>query len=237
MVEPRPLHWCWLGRVPYEPALELQLALARERESGGGRDVLLLLEHDPVFTAGRRASAEELIWDERDRAARGIGYVETDRGGKLTYHGPGQLVGYPIVHIEERGLGVRSWVRTIEHALIDYLRPFGIEGAIDCAAPGVWVGTGKIAAIGLHITRGVSRHGFALNLAPDMSHFAGIVACGISDRGITSIAGMRGVAPTTAEAAEHVAQALAARLGVEAIGLSPEELPVPASGPAARRSA
>lgn len=207
-----PLKWCWLGRMAYEDALALQHALTAARERGEESDTLLLLEHEPVYTMGRRAAQQELLWDERERAARGIALSRTERGGKLTYHGPGQLVGYPIVDIRARGLGVRAWVETIEHALIDYLKRFDIVGRIECGHPGVWVGEQKIAAIGLHISRGVSRHGFALNVSTDLGAYAGIVACGVNNAP-ASIESLRGSAPPVGEIAADVARALAEKLG------------------------
>ncbi len=212
-----PLAWRWLGRVPYAEGLGVQEELARERETGRGTDTLLLLEHESIYTAGRRARPEELLWDEAERGRRGIAFQESSRGGKLTYHGPGQLVGYPIVDIRKRGLSVRQWVETIERALIDYLRGLGLEGSIECGRPGVWTKEGKVAALGLHVSRGISRHGFALNLSTDLSAYGGIVPCGIEGRPVVSVQSLLGKAPALSAAAAQVAACLARRLdaGIE----------------------
>ncbi|MEW6777604.1 MAG: lipoyl(octanoyl) transferase LipB [Bdellovibrionota bacterium] len=211
-----PLRWCWLGKISYAEGLSLQEKLAEAREKNLTEDTLLLLEHEAVFTAGRRAQASEILWNEEELKRRGISVEPTDRGGKITYHGPGQLVGYPIVHIEQRNIGVREWVARIELALIDYLRTLGIDAKTECGLPGVWVGKDKIGALGLHVSRGVSRHGFALNLSPDLSAYEGIVACGIQDRGNTSVQKLRGSAPAPKEAAEKISWIFANRIGAKA---------------------
>lgn len=208
------LGWSWLGRVSYGSGLALQQKLAAERERGEGRDTLLLLEHDRIYTAGRRTAPEEILWNDRERTARGIELIETDRGGKVTYHGPGQLVGYPIVDIRKREIGVRAWVELIERAIIDVLEPLGIPGKIECNEPGVWLGNAKIAAIGIHVSRGVSRHGFALNVAPNLNDYKGIVACGLHGRTVTSIADQLGDAPDVQTMGECVARSMAARLNL-----------------------
>ncbi|MCB0218274.1 MAG: lipoyl(octanoyl) transferase LipB [Chrysiogenetes bacterium] len=214
------LGWSWLGRVPYGDGLALQQKLAAERERGEGRDTLLLLEHDRIYTAGRRTAPEEILWNQHERTARGIELIKTDRGGKVTYHGPGQLVGYPIVDIRGREIGVRAWVELIERAIIDVLEPLGIPGQIECNEPGVWLGKAKIAAIGIHVSRGVSRHGFALNVAPNLGDYKGIVACGLHGRTVTSVADQLGDAPDVRTMGECVARSMAARLN-----LGEEEIP------------
>lgn len=218
------LRWSWLGRVPYEKGLALQQRLALGREEEQNEDTLLLLEHDPVYTAGRRTDESEILWSEHQRSARGIDFVKTDRGGKVTYHGPGQLVGYPIVDIRARNLGVRKWVELLERTIIDVLEPLGIAGMIDCDQPGVWLGKAKIAAIGIHVSRGVSRHGFALNVDPNMNDYKGIVACGLQGRTVTSIAEQVGEAPDVRTMGECVARAMAARLNLKEQELQPGTL-------------
>ena len=219
------LGWSWLGRRTYEEGLAMQQRLAAARERGEGEDVLLLLEHERVYTAGRRTRENEILWDEQERARRGIAFFPTDRGGKVTYHGPGQLVGYPIVDIRARGIGVRSWVEMIERAIIDALAPLGIEGVIECDVPGVWLGTAKIAAIGIHVSHGVSRHGFSLNVSPDLADYGGIVPCGLEGRTVTSIASERGGdAPPVEHLAASVAARLAARLDSEAREIAAQDL-------------
>ena len=207
-----PLSWKWLGRVSYAEGLRAQEELAKECEAGRGTDTLFLLEHESLYTAGRRTRPEELLWDEKERKRRGIALCETDRGGKLTYHGPGQLVGYPIVDIRARALSVREWVETIERSLIDYLRRLGLDGSTECGRPGVWTKEGKVAALGLHVSRGVSRHGFALNLSTDLSAYGGIIPCGIEGRAVVSVESLLGKAPSLPEAAAQIAGCLARRL-------------------------
>lgn len=210
--------------MPYTKGLEMQERLAAAREQGDIRDTLLLLEHEPVYTAGRRTSDHDILWSEHQRKAHGIDFVKTDRGGKVTYHGPGQLVGYPIVDIRARGIGVKKWVEILERSVIDVLEPLGIAGMIDCDQPGVWLGKAKIAAIGIHISRGVSRHGFALNVDPNMDDYKGIVACGLQGRTVTSIARELGEAPDVRTMGECVARAMAARLNLKEQELQPGAL-------------
>ena len=184
----------WLGVVPYAEAFALQTALHDRRVRREVPDTLLLLEHPHVFTIGRRGDAGEVLWDEATRRARGVEVVETDRGGRVTYHGPGQLVGYPIIDLGPRA-DLVGYVRRLEDVLIATLDRFGLRGERDPGHTGVWTGRAKIAAIGVRVTRGVTKHGFALNVSPDLSYFAGIVPCGILDRGVTSMAAELGEAP------------------------------------------
>lgn len=186
-----PLRVRWLGRVRYRDAHALQHAL-----HSGDQDHLLLLEHPNVVTLGVRAKPENLLIDAEEAAALGCEIVDTDRGGDVTYHGPGQLVGYPIINVADKPgamADTRAWVRSVEQVLIDALSDLGLSDVgRDPEYPGVWVDvTGpaprKIAAIGVRLTRGRSMHGFALNVDPDMSWFSRIVPCGIADRPVTSI--------------------------------------------------
>ena len=177
-----------LGVVEYESAWQLQREIADARV-GGGEDTLLLLQHPPVYTAGRRTEAHER---PTETGPAGIPVVNTDRGGKITWHGPGQLVGYPIVGLAEP-LDVVNFVRRLEEALIAVCAELGVRtGRVD-GRSGVWVpGAGrrparKIAAIGIRVARGVTLHGFALNCDCDLSAFTGIVPCGITDAGVTSL--------------------------------------------------
>ena len=178
---------CNLGVVEYRAALELQERVRAARQEGLIPDVLLLLEHYPVYTRGRRSGADELPMGEEWYAMQGIEVVDTDRGGKITYHGPGQLVGYPIVAVTD----VVAYVRTIETALVSALRE---EGVFARARPdegpdftGVWVDERKIASIGVHVARGVTTHGFAVNVENDMQPFGWVVACGLPDVQMTSL--------------------------------------------------
>jgi len=175
-----------LGRnVAYAAATAWQEELLATAVAGGEacHDTLLLLEHAPVYTLGRSANPAHVL-ATRDP---GIGVVASPRGGDVTYHGPGQLVGYPVVHLRRRGILVLEYLRMLEETLIRTLAAFGIAGNRDARNRGVWVGDAKIAAIGIRVSRGVATHGFALNVDPDMSHFSGIIPCGLADAGVTSM--------------------------------------------------
>lgn len=200
--EPRNLRWEWLGRVDYLDALERQRARRAAIIAGEADEVLWLLEHDPVVTTGRRP-VEDL-----DPARIPWPIVATERGGLATYHGPGQLVGYLLADVGRRGLGVRRTVSAIEGAVIAWLTERRIPAQRRPGAPGVWVGTDKICAVGLHFRRGVSMHGFALNLTVDRSAYAGFVPCGITDGGITSVEALLGASPTPEAASPSVAAAV-----------------------------
>jgi lipoyl(octanoyl) transferase len=179
---------CHLGLVPYLDALAVQQRVHARRLAGAIPDTLLLLEHPAVYTRGRRSGAEDLPFGEDFCRARGIDVIATDRGGKLTYHGPGQLVGYPIMAVADVG----AHLRTIEDAIIDALSDEGVaartrhdEGA---GYTGVWVRERKIASIGVHVSRAISSHGFAVNVCNDLEPFSWVTACGLPDVRMTSIA-------------------------------------------------
>ena len=176
-----------LGRMDYGKALELQQQLAGERKQGLIPDQLLLLEHPHVITLGRNGHLENLLADDRLLARAGIAFFPTDRGGDITYHGPGQLVGYPIVDLREWKRDVGAYVRAIEQVIIDTLAGYDIAGGRISGLTGVWVEGRKIAAIGVHISRWVTSHGFALNVSTDLSYFQYIVPCGLS-KPVTSMA-------------------------------------------------
>ena len=182
-----------LGRVEYGAGLELQAQLVEQRRSGAIGDTLLLLEHPPVITLGVKTKGQtaNIIATPEALAAEGVSVFETGRGGDITYHGPGQLVGYPIIDLKPDRQDVHKYVRDIEEALIVGLREFGIEGRRVEGRTGVWVGAQrreeKMAAIGVRISRWITSHGFALNVATDLRHFRLIVPCGITDRGVTSM--------------------------------------------------
>ncbi|CAN5592677.1 hypothetical protein BH18ACT1_BH18ACT1_18290 [soil metagenome] len=204
-----PLRVRWLGRVPYGEAADLQSALWR-----GTADHLLLLEHPPVYTLGVRADPAHVLVDP---ASVGAELVKADRGGDVTYHGPGQLVGYPVLSVPGRRAGgmagTAAWVRSVEQVVIEALADLGLPGATrEDAFPGVWVGDRKIAAIGVRLSRGRSKHGFALNVDPDLSMFDHLVPCGITDRGVTSLAA-EGVSASMHEVVDAVAARAAQRWG------------------------
>jgi lipoate-protein ligase B len=178
---------CHLGTIEYRQALALQESIRAARQADELPDVLLLLEHPPVYTRGRRSAPGELPMGEDWYRMQGIEIVETDRGGKVTYHGPGQLVGYPIVRVED----VVAYVRTLERALVAALTDEGVSAR---ARPqdgpdytGVWVGERKIASIGVHVARGVTTHGFAVNVENDLEPFGWVVACGLPGVRMTSL--------------------------------------------------
>jgi lipoate-protein ligase B len=202
-----------LGLLAYAEAMALQDALVEQRLREEIPDTLLLLEHPPVITLGRRGSLADVYLLEADLRARGIGVEKTTRGGLVTYHGPGQLVGYPIVQLRQRGLSVPCYVRALELAMINALGELGIEGHLDESHIGVWVrGHGKIAAIGVAQRHGVALHGFAVNLQPDLTHFELINACGVANLGVTSAAELLGHAVDTPVFKVRVAAALEAQL-------------------------
>ena len=188
---PGPGRSYWLGRVGYLEAARLQHALMRERQAGRVPDLFLLLEHPPVITLGRGARVEHLLAAETTLAAAGASVWETTRGGDITYHGPGQLVGYGIVDLRDHGRDVGRYLRDLEEALIRTLGDFGLVANRRPGLTGAWVGDDKLAAIGVRAERWVTAHGFALNVDPDLSHFGWIVPCGIRDHGVGSIASLR----------------------------------------------
>ena len=189
MTPDRPELWvAQLGEIEYEEALALQRRVRTARQAGSVPDVMLLLEHPRVYTRGRRSAPGELSMGEAFYRAQGIEIVEVDRGGKVTYHGPGQLVGYPIVGVED----VVEYVRTLERALVEVLAGEGIQARARVQDgpdyTGVWVQNRKIASIGVHVARGVTTHGFAINVDNDLEPFSWVVACGLPDVAMTSLA-------------------------------------------------
>jgi lipoyl(octanoyl) transferase len=179
---PRSLAILDLGRMRYAAALAIQQRLAGERKRGEGTDTLLFVEHPHVVTIGRNGKQQHLLASETILERSGIEFYETDRGGDVTYHGPGQLVGYPILDLREWRRDVRAYFRGVEQCLIEALAQFGIQAERDPepGCEGVWVGGAKIAAIGIHISRWITSHGFALNVNTDLSYFKYIVPCGLS---------------------------------------------------------
>ncbi len=204
--------YAWLDRVEYADARELQKRLARERAEGRRPDTLLLLEHPPVYTTGKRDATSNLRLPEQ---LLGAPLVQTDRGGDITFHGPGQLIAYPIIDLREARVGVMDYVRRLEEVIIGVLRQYGIEAGVICGLTGVWAGEKKIAAIGVRVGRPlgtggwVTTHGLALNVDVGLEWFRKIVPCGIADKGVTSIRELRGAAPLV----EEVAEALAVQFG------------------------
>jgi len=209
-----------LGRIPYAEGLRLQAEVVAARQAGVIADTLLLLEHPPVLTLGRNASRANILATDTELARKDVEVHETKRGGDVTYHGPGQLVGYPIFDLRgdlpgKHGphLGPVDFVRLMEEALIFTCKEFGVPSQRICKRTGVWTLAGgsipekKIAAIGIHVSQFVTSHGFALNVSPDLRDFALIVPCGISDRTVTSLEleSPQTPPPTLAQTADSVA--------------------------------
>ena len=178
-----------LGRVGYQEALDLQADLVERRRRGEIGDTLLLLEHPPVITLGvkTRNNRTNIIASDAQLAGEGVAVFETGRGGDVTYHGPGQLVGYPIFDLNPHRRDVHRYVRDIEQALIDAVAAFGVIASRADGLTGIWVENDKLAAIGVRISRWITSHGFALNVGTNLSHFDLIVPCGIQGRGVTSL--------------------------------------------------
>ena len=197
-----------VGRAAYEPTLQLQERLRDEvKAAAEEKAYLILVEHDPpVITLGRGASAAHVTASRERLAAEGIEVHESSRGGDVTYHGPGQLVGYPIMRLDLHGRDVRRYLRDLEEVLIRVLARFGLEGRRAEGMTGVWVGGEKVAAIGVAIRRWVTWHGVALNVCPNLDHFGLIVPCGIRGRGVTSLARLLGRPMTVAEAKPHLVE-------------------------------
>ena len=191
----------WLGTLDYNTALSLQKSLHQQRANNQINDQLLFLEHHPVFTKGRRSKEEDFLETPSLLQTMGADIIETDRGGEITFHGPGQLVVYPIISIR-RLKGPIQYVRMLEQCIIESLYEFNINSNCIEGLTGVWVGDNKIAAIGVKISNGISLHGCSINLSPDLSWYNYIVPCGIKDKGITSIEKLNKKAPTCLEFAE-----------------------------------
>ena len=177
----------YLGVVPYELALKRQQGLMQARAEGIIPDVLLLLQHPPVFTIGRFSGEEDIIASLETLTQEGIAVFHTNRGGGITYHGPGQLVGYPILNLKENGLGVREYIWKLEAVIIKLLLDLGIQGHRVAKYPGVWVGEEKICSVGIHVSHSITMHGFALNVNTNLSHFEYINPCGINSKVMTSV--------------------------------------------------
>jgi lipoate-protein ligase B len=174
------------GTVAYQDAWQMQQRIA-DGVRAGADPVLILLQHPPTYTLGARGKTEHLLLSQESYLARGAEVHRSDRGGDVTFHGPGQVVGYPIINIRARGSGPVSYVRALEAMLIDVLARFGIAAGRSERNAGVWVGDAKIAAIGVRISRGVTTHGFALNVNTDLSYFEHIIPCGLADASVTSV--------------------------------------------------
>ncbi|TMC40979.1 MAG: lipoyl(octanoyl) transferase LipB [Chloroflexi bacterium] len=225
----------WLGSVPYREAWDLQAELVGELRAGAGRDTLLLLEHPHVFTMGRAAAAEHILWNEAERARRGVEVVWSDRGGEATYHGPGQLVGYPVLDLARLDITIPRYLELLERSLIEFLASLGVDSEPgEPGLTGVWRQGEKLAAIGIKLNRNVVSHGFALNLTTDLSYFEGIVPCGHAELRPTSLEAVSGRRLDTRTAAEAYSRNFAAAFGLELEWVQDASLPNP-GGTAVRR--
>ena len=200
----------WLGMLPYADALELQQSLVEQRKSDAIPDTLLLLEHPPVITLGRAAHRSNVIAADDYRAANGVALYETGRGGDVTFHGPGQVVGYPIINLAPDRCDVRRYVRDLEETMIRAAADFGVSAGRLTGLTGVWVDENKLGAIGVRISRWITMHGFAFNVRTRLEYFDMIIPCGIQDHGVTSLERILGSATP---APEHVATILALHFG------------------------
>ena len=205
----------WLGRVEYRAGWALQRGLAAARVAGLAPDTLLLVEHPPTITLGRRGTPAHILAGDADLRRRGVAVVLIDRGGDVTYHGPGQLVAYPILHLGRWGRDIVRYVRLLEEVGIRTAAAFGVAAERQPGMTGVWVGDEKLVAIGVRVSRWVTTHGLALNVAPDLGDFADIVPCGLQDRGVTSLERLLGAAPSLAEACAELATAFVSVFGLE----------------------
>lgn len=219
-----PLGVLELGVVDYRAAWGLQQRLVEARRSGEVGDTVVLVEHPPVYTLGRRATTEHVLLDEAARSAAGIDLVAVDRGGDVTYHGPGQLVVYPVLRLAGQR-HVVDFVRMLEQVAIEALARLGVAGTRREGLTGVWVGREKIVAIGVRVgAEGVTSHGLALNVDPDLSHFGGIVPCGLATEGVTSLAAL-GHAADMSTARAAVRAALTDVLATTTIDIPPDDRP------------
>lgn len=203
----------YIGMLDYKEAWDLQKAYVQEIDKGERAETLLLLQHSPTYTLGSDRHPEHLLLDEETLNKRGISVYNIDRGGDITYHGPGQLVGYPLIYLDAAGLDLHGYLRKLEAVIIDWLAQYGIEGGRKPAYTGVWVGDEKIAAIGVKFNKAKQRrgfitsHGFALNIKSGIAAegFSGIVPCGIQEYGVTSFNDITKMNMTVEEAAAQIA--------------------------------
>ena len=217
------------GLLPYEEALELQRRIEAARQADEISDVLLLLEHHPVYTKGRRTDPSELAMGEDWYRMQGIEVCETDRGGAVTYHGPGQLVGYPILSLKPYGDNVHEYVRRLERLMIESLAAYGVEAEVIDGLTGVWVGGGppegrKVGSIGVHVSRGVTTHGFAVNVNNDLQPFEWVVPCGIENVQMTSLCREFGSQVDMDACMDLVRERFAEIYGREPVETTPEAL-------------
>ena len=193
-----------LGVVEYDHAFQLQNRLVASRVAGKIPDLVLLLQHPPVLTIGPMGSEKDIVVPRSSLDSEEIRVFNTDRGGSITYHGPGQLVGYIIADLKAKGIGIHQYVHDVEEVVIGTLNTYGISAGREPKYPGVWVGSEKVCALGIRVSHWVTKHGFALNVNTNMNHFRYITPCGITDRGVTSMSKLLGREVDLAGVAERV---------------------------------
>ena len=204
--------------MPYDDGLALQERAVQDRRAGRIPDQLFLLEHPHVITLGTGARPDHVLLSEEERRLLGVGLFVTGRGGDVTYHGPGQLVGYPVLDLKPDRCDLHRYVRDLEEVIIRVLADFGIRAGRAPGLTGVWVDGEKVAAIGVRVSSGwITSHGFALNVAPDLRYFGAIVPCGIADRGVTSMARLLGAAPPLERVGERVVARFAEVFGCDVV--------------------
>ena len=200
------LNLLYLGKCEYEKALDIQFRLLKKRQQGEIDDTLILVEHPAVITLGKSASEKHVVASEKELSRQGIQRFETNRGGDVTYHGEGQIVGYPIVNLIENKIKVRSFVEKMEDVFVNILKDFDLQAQGSSKDIGVWVGNEKITAIGLAVKKGVTMHGFAFNVNTNLEHFQYIIPCGIQDKGVTTLEKLTGESQNFSRMNERVAE-------------------------------
>ena len=212
-----------LGVLDYAAALQLQREKVGLRKAGAVPDTLLLLEHPHVYTLGRNARRENLLVSSRQLTELGAQVYETDRGGDVTYHGPGQLVGYPILDLTKHRRDLSWYIRSLEEVFIGVAGDFGIRAGRLAGSPGVWVGNEKLVAMGVHVSSWITSHGFAFNVNTDLGYFDGIVPCGLRDKGVTSLRKLGGGPVEMGTALERVVEHFGMVFGLETerVGVAP----------------
>ncbi len=231
------MRFAWFGQLGYSDAYQLQLELMERRKKDEVADIALFLEHPHVYTLGRRGDDADILVSAEELERSGVEIIHTDRGGQTTYHGPGQLVAYPILDLKQANYGPVEYVRSLEQAIIRVIGEYGIEGHLVAGKTGVWtygsmrpdmgaplVNEAKIAAIGVRISRGVSMHGFALNVSTDLGYYSNIIPCGMPEVEMTSIQSITGEAPALEDVATLAARYLAEELDTVAIQAEPREI-------------
>ncbi len=225
MTEPiKDVYTVWLGLIDYAQALDMQIRVCELKKRGFREDVLFLLEHPPTITLGRNGDWHHLLVSDAALRSRGIVRYATDRGGDITFHGPGQLVGYPILQLDKTERDVHRLMRNLEESLIRLLASYGIEASREKGLTGVWTRAGKIAAMGIHISRWITRHGFALNVDTDLSSFDLIVPCGITGRAVASMKSLLNRSLDLMEVSEKYAAEFGAVFSRRIVWLSSIEL-------------